>query len=137
MHDKKMLYRPAPLLQYRSGRSANEAHGFLQETMKEHTPSQVTCFGWNCKFNNGDESLEDSRRTGGLHTRVGQLVLLRVSRSSLCTAQKYGSSTVLGGIVGCSVTEGFEGWSLPKAYYYFLLDELCVQAHAQIALNLT
>ncbi|VDP11826.1 unnamed protein product [Heligmosomoides polygyrus] len=75
MVDKKMLYRPALLLQYRSGRSVNEAHRFLQETMKEQAPSRETCFNWYRKFDNGDKSLQDSRCTGRPHTQSRQLVL--------------------------------------------------------------
>ncbi|VDO87237.1 unnamed protein product [Heligmosomoides polygyrus] len=73
--DKKLLYRPTTLLQYRSGRSANESHRFLPETMKEQAPSQATCFDWCRKFDNGDDSLKDSRRTGRPHTQNRQLVL--------------------------------------------------------------
>ncbi|VDO68265.1 unnamed protein product [Heligmosomoides polygyrus] len=58
MDDKKMLYRPAFLLQYLSGRSANEAHLFLQETMKEQAPSRATRINWYRKFDNSDKSLE-------------------------------------------------------------------------------
>ncbi|VDP42767.1 unnamed protein product [Heligmosomoides polygyrus] len=68
MDDKKMLYRPALRLQYRSGRSANEAHRFLQESMKEQAPSLATCFNWYRILDNGDESFEDSRCTGRPHT---------------------------------------------------------------------
>ncbi|VDP00347.1 unnamed protein product [Heligmosomoides polygyrus] len=73
--DRKVPYRPALLLQYRSGRSVNEAHRFLQETMKEQAPSRATCFNWYRKFDNGDKSLEDFRRTGRPHTENRQLVL--------------------------------------------------------------
>ncbi|VDO20607.1 unnamed protein product [Heligmosomoides polygyrus] len=54
MDDKKMLYRPALLLQYRSGRSANEAHRFIQDAMKEQAHSRATCFNWYRKFDDGD-----------------------------------------------------------------------------------
>ncbi|VDO22348.1 unnamed protein product [Heligmosomoides polygyrus] len=74
MDDKKMLYRPA-LLQYRSGRSANEAHRFLQEAIREQAPCRATCFNWYRNFDNGDESLEGFRRTGRPHTQNKQLVL--------------------------------------------------------------
>ncbi|VDP43847.1 unnamed protein product [Heligmosomoides polygyrus] len=43
--------------------------------MKEQAPSLATCFNWYRKFDNGDKSLEDSRRTGRPHTQNRQLVL--------------------------------------------------------------
>ncbi|VDO86248.1 unnamed protein product [Heligmosomoides polygyrus] len=73
---KKMLYRPALLLQYRSARSANKFLRFLQETMKEQAPSRATCLNLlACNFDNGDKPLEDSRRTGRPHAQNSQLVL--------------------------------------------------------------
>ncbi|VDO71802.1 unnamed protein product [Heligmosomoides polygyrus] len=70
-----MLYQPTLPLQYHSGRSANEAYRFLQENLKEPTPSRATCFNWYHKFDNGGESLGDSRRTGRPHMHNRQLVL--------------------------------------------------------------
>ncbi|VDP47141.1 unnamed protein product [Heligmosomoides polygyrus] len=42
--------------------------------MKEQAPYRATCFNWYRKFDNDDESLEDSRHTGRPHTQNRQLV---------------------------------------------------------------
>ncbi|VDP10588.1 unnamed protein product [Heligmosomoides polygyrus] len=56
------------LLQYRSGRSANEAYRFLQETRSKPPHGRHASIGITYrKFDNDDKSLEDSRRTGRPH----------------------------------------------------------------------
>ncbi|WKY12319.1 hypothetical protein Q1695_003698 [Nippostrongylus brasiliensis] len=75
MDNKKVLYRSALLLHYRSGRSASEAHRFLQETMEDQAPSRATCFNWYWTFENGNESLDEAPRTGRPPTEKKQQIL--------------------------------------------------------------
>ncbi|EYC37963.1 hypothetical protein Y032_0754g2064 [Ancylostoma ceylanicum] len=47
---KEKVYRANPLLQYRRGSTADEAHRFLLDFMDDQAPSRTTCFIWYRKF---------------------------------------------------------------------------------------
>lgn len=67
------LPTPDVHLQYRSGRSENEAHRFLQEN-SERPSSSATCFSWHHEFDSDGEWLKGSRRAGRPHRQDRHLV---------------------------------------------------------------